>query len=325
MTTARTIFLTLIAISAITLCTSAASASQWLKYDFNTESPLADADFLNTAPPVAGATKNLDGAHQDGYAGADPGAPELVQMELPGRRFIQGLHFKGGFSSGNGTTIQPLLHGLNPSQNFPDTFSDAMSTSYWLSFDPDGRGYMTLLSIGSNGNAPTGAGPNTLNNHLQHHDHGGGGGEPYTGEERHFSNNGFFNHNPGYAETQNSDELYHLVWTLEDDYPGANGRKEKIYVNGVLKEETGNDYGPLTTVNGIAPRIGRNVASNANAREFFKGDMYQFEIYDETLSDAAIAAMYAAGPMIHHQIVPEPATAMLAGLGVIGLGLRRRR
>ncbi len=297
---------TMLCVAMLVMCLPVASASQWLKYEFNTASSVPDLDFLNTAPPVAGATKNLDGEHQDGYGGADPGDPELVQLQVPGRKVIQGLRFKGEFSSGNGTTIQPRLDGINATQEFPANFSDAMSTAYWVSFDADPRDYMTLLSIGSNGHAPGTQHSDRLNNMFQHHDHGG----PYDGTERHFSNNGFFNHNPGYAEAQNSGELLHLIWTLQGDYPGANSRKEKIYVNGVLKEETSTDYGPLTTSNGYAPRIGRNVANNSNNREFFKGNMYQFEIWDEPLSDSDVAAMYAAGPSIHHMIVPESTSVM---------------
>jgi hypothetical protein len=89
-----------------------------------------------------------------------------------------------------------------------------------------------------------------------------------------------------------------------------------LYIDGVL-------YGAQHLLGRSLSGLSNNYAYLAKSvwsDPTFLGDMTQFEIYDNALSCAEIAALYAAGP----DIVPEPATMVLLGLGSLAL-LRRRK
>ena len=56
----------------------------------------------------------------------------------------------------------------------------------------------------------------------------------------------------------------------------------------------------------------------------FNGQIDEFRIHTNALSDAAIQASFAVGPN-RVTPAPEPSTVVLAALGIVGLALRRRR
>ncbi|BDS08990.1 hypothetical protein NT6N_40300 [Oceaniferula spumae] len=61
------------------------------------------------------------------------------------------------------------------------------------------------------------------------------------------------------------------------------------------------------------------LGTNRNTDSFFRMDMSNVKIYDD--ADTPIATLFAEGP----QLVPEPSSTALLGLGVLGFVLRRRR
>ena len=58
------------------------------------------------------------------------------------------------------------------------------------------------------------------------------------------------------------------------------------------------------------------------------GSVYDFRIYDNTLSASQVAALYALGPDATNEdiiaVIPEPASLLLLGLGGL-VSLRKRK
>ena len=96
---------------------------------------------------------------------------------------------------------------------------------------------------------------------------------------------------------------YHYAFTWVDT---AGTVTYKGYVDGVLI---------TTDTGGQAPSVGALYIGGGNNNHGANGIYGDFRIYDNTLDDAAVAAL----------AVPEPSSAALLGLGGLALILRRRK
>lgn len=104
----------------------------------------------------------------------------------------------------------------------------------------------------------------------------------------------------------NTDTWYHVAYTAD-----AAAEITQLYINGVLQTPTTTAALSFPAFNNFeVGRLGRSVPTDA-----FAGSIDELRIYDTVLSGTDIAALAA----------PEPGSAMLVGLGVLGLVSRRRK
>lgn len=101
-------------------------------------------------------------------------------------------------------------------------------------------------------------------------------------------------------------EWAHVVG-IREDFPGNDWR---LYVDGVEFSGSGSSLS-LASIAAV-PEIGVD----------FVGLMDEIRVFDHALTQAAVAVLYSAGAAIN---VPEPGTMIVLLLGLIGLGVARKR
>jgi hypothetical protein len=110
--------------------------------------------------------------------------------------------------------------------------------------------------------------------------------------------------NTAIAESVDPLAYEHLVVVKEA------GDQIVLYRNGVFSGGIGGTANPLSSADVL--RVGLTGAS-----QFLDAMVDQVEIYNHNLSGAEVAALFAANP------IPEPSTAVLAVIALVGLGWRR--
>lgn len=95
---------------------------------------------------------------------------------------------------------------------------------------------------------------------------------------------------------------------------------EAIYINGSLSISYSGTLAPVSDYAASSGALGRSPWW-VYGDPYLNGTINQFSIYDGVLSDTQIADHFAAGPAA----VPEPSTFALAGIGLAGLLIFRRR
>ncbi len=114
------------------------------------------------------------------------------------------------------------------------------------------------------------------------------------------------------------DEWAHVVAT----YDTLNGGEVLFYVNGQLLATSAHNNANMMTL--VDAAIGAWNQNGSNVQRFFNGELDEFAIYDSILAPERIEAHYLARDGATAGI-PEPATATLALLGLLGLAGRHRR
>ena len=169
-----------------------------------------------------------------------------------------------------GDTLPPLIVG------------DGMSIAYWLRFEANEEGYMSLVTTGDN---------NAIHNVVHHHLQYSTGGGVQT--ERHLQNDYSVPNGPQNPDTiVSANEWHHLVWTIEGDPATADSQTHKFYIDGELKathENTTLHIGVST-----ATRFGATFRGGSYV-EGFTGDLDQLEIYDHNLDGTEVTELYEAG------------------------------
>jgi hypothetical protein len=103
----------------------------------------------------------------------------------------------------------------------------------------------------------------------------------------------------------------HVVLTKESDV--VSGYLNGAFISSVTHTETYS--GPSSTMAAIGNRF--NYFSGGWGDRNFDGSMDDVYIYNRALSASEVSTLYS--------VVPEPSTALLLGIGMMGLGMRRRR
>lgn len=259
-----------------------AAAGLYLHYTFN------DPD----GSAISEGTDKPDATFQDWDLGAMTGshvaAPGASALHFPGSRYFD------------------AIDNTAPYGVWPASMYNEMSVVYWLRFEPlpdTVASYMGLLGDGNTSNNGT-----MFMNELQWYNN-----DP-TQTKLHMTNGGAAgNHNA--ATLLDANTWYNIVWTSKNS--GGSGTS-KFYING-SPALTVSGLGELVAAgSGVLQRFG-GMRSGGNFQNYFIGDLDELRVYDHTLSDSEVAAIYAAGA-----VVPEPAAFGIVGCLIAIYGLQRK-